>query len=58
MKKYKTLDSLFDGICNAIREKDGTTALISHQDIPERIKSIPNVCGGGGRSVPIAFLHM
>ncbi len=47
MKKYKTLDSLFDGICNAIREKDGTTALISHQDIPERIKSIPNVCGGG-----------
>lgn len=37
---YETVDSLFTGICDAIREKDGTTALISHQDIPARIEAI------------------
>lgn len=37
---YETVDSLFTGICDAIREKDGTTAPISHQQIPERIKEI------------------
>lgn len=42
---YGTVDALFTGICDAIREKDGTTALISHQDIPERISAIR---GGGG----------
>lgn len=41
---YETIDSLFTGICDSIREKDGTTALISHQDIPARIAAI---CGGG-----------
>lgn len=45
MRKYETVDSLFAGICNAIREKDGTTALISHQDIPNRIMGIQ--VGGG-----------
>lgn len=48
MRKYETVDSLFSGICNAIREKDGTTALINHQDIPERIIEIPS--GGGVES--------
>lgn len=28
------------GICNAIREKDGATGLINHQDIPSRIRAI------------------
>lgn len=37
---YETTDALFTGICDAIREKDGTTALISHQDIPARIAAI------------------
>lgn len=37
---YETVDALFTGICDAIREKDGTTALIAHQDIPERIAAI------------------
>lgn len=46
MKKYNTIDALFTGICNAIREKDGTSALIKHQDIPDRIMGI-QVCGGG-----------
>lgn len=46
MRKYETVDSLFDGICGAIREKDGTTEQIAHQDIPERILGISS--GGGG----------
>ncbi len=37
---YETVSDLFTGICDAIREKDGTTALISHQDIPDRIAAI------------------
>lgn len=45
MRKYETVDSLFVGICDAIREKDGTTAMINHQDIPDRIMGIQ--VGGG-----------
>lgn len=41
---YETVDGLFTGICDAIREKEGTTTLIRHQDIPARIAAI----GGGG----------
>lgn len=37
---YTTLKSLFEAICNAIREKKGTSASINHQDIPEEILSI------------------
>lgn len=37
---YATIESLFTGICDAIRNKDGTTALIRHQDIPARITAI------------------
>lgn len=36
---YETTDALFTGICDAIRDKDGTTAQIVHQDIPESIKN-------------------
>lgn len=43
--RYNNLNSLFKGICDAIREKDGATALISHQDIPARIAAIS---GGEG----------
>ncbi len=42
---YETSDSLFTGICDSIREKDGTTDLIRHQDIPARIAAIS---GGSG----------
>lgn len=37
---YNTTAELFKGICDAVREKDSTTALINHQDIPERIAKI------------------
>lgn len=43
---YETTDALFTGICDAIRDKDGTTALISHQDIPARIAAIGDGSGG------------
>lgn len=38
---YNNIKDLFSGICNAIREKDGSTSKIKHQDIPERIMNIP-----------------
>lgn len=38
---YNNIKDLFFGICNAIREKDGSTSKIKHQDIPERIMNIP-----------------
>lgn len=49
---YETTDALFTGICDAIREKDGTTALISHQQIPARISAIS---GGGGETFTSPF---
>ncbi len=38
--KYTTLKGLLADSCNAIREKDGTTEPVPHQDIPERIRAI------------------
>ena len=37
---YETVTALMTGICDAIRAKDGTTELIQHQDIPDRITAI------------------
>ena len=37
---YESASELFKGICDAIREKDGTSELISHQSIPDRIAAI------------------
>lgn len=42
---YETLPELFTGICDAIRSKDGTSAQINHQDIPDRISAIPTGAG-------------
>ena len=38
---YTTLQSLFTGICDALRTKKNTTALINHQDIPNEILNLP-----------------
>lgn len=40
MSKYSSIADLFTGICDAIRSKDGTTDLIQHQDIPDRIMAL------------------
>ena len=38
---YTTVQDLFTGICDSIRAKEKTTALINHQDIPARIANLP-----------------
>ena len=37
---YNTLTDLMTGICNAVREKEGSSELIPSPDIPERIRGI------------------
>ena len=37
---YNTLTDLMTGICDAIREKEGSSDLIPAPDIPERIRGI------------------
>ena len=37
---YETVTSLLTATCNAIREKEGSTGLINHQDIPSRIQNL------------------
>lgn len=43
--KYKTVSALCEGVAGAIREKEGSTALINPQDFVDRIKGLE---GGGG----------
>lgn len=45
--KYKTVSALCEGIAEAIKEKEGSTALINPQDFPERIKGL-EVGGASG----------
>lgn len=44
--KYTTVSSLCEGVAGAIREKEGSTALINPQDFVDRIKGLE--VGGGG----------
>ena len=37
---YENIKDLMAGICNAVREKEGSTDLIPHQELPERIRGI------------------
>lgn len=37
---YNTLTDLMTGICNAVREKEGSSELIPAPDIPEKIRGI------------------
>ena len=50
---YTTLQELSTAICNSIRQMDGTTALINHQDIPSRILNLGTRPEGAAVSVPI-----
>lgn len=45
--KYSTLDAFCEGVAGAIREKEGSTALINPQDFVDRIKAL-EVGGGSG----------
>jgi hypothetical protein len=46
--RYSTLAAWAKDTCDAIREKDGTSGTIDHQDVPDRIRAIPS---GGGTNV-------
>lgn len=48
--KYPTVSALCEGVAGAIREKEGSTALINPQDFVDRIKSLE--VGGGIPDVP------
>lgn len=44
--KYKTVSALCEGIADAIRKKEGSSALINPQDFADRIEALE--VGGGG----------
>ena len=48
--KYPTVSALCEGIAEAIKEKEGSTALINPQDFADRIKGLE--VGGGIPDVP------
>lgn len=48
--KYKTVSALCEGIADAIREKEGSSALINPQDFADRIKGL-EVGGASGSSL-------
>lgn len=48
--KYPTVSALCEGVAGAIREKEGSTALINPQDFVDRIKGLE--VGGGIPDVP------
>lgn len=37
---YENLKDLMTGICDAVRSKEGSSELIPHQELPERISGI------------------
>lgn len=43
---YESLKDLFTGICDAIRNKDGSVGMIEHQNIPDRILELKSASGG------------
>lgn len=45
--KYPTVSALCEGVAGAIREKEGSSALINPQDFPDRIKGL-EVGGASG----------
>ena len=49
MATYNNINELFKDICDRLREKLGTTDLIKHNEIAEKISSIPT----GGASYDI-----
>jgi len=52
---YSTIAALFAGICNAIRSKDGTSGVILHQDIPDRILALNGSSSGAADKAIYTF---
>lgn len=53
--KYPTVSALCEGVAGAIREKEGSTALINPQDFADRIKGLE--VGGGSKWRYFKKLH-
>ena len=54
--KYKTVRALCDGIADAIKEKEGSSALINPQDFPDRIKGLE--VGGGASGSKMRYFKV
>lgn len=50
---YNTLTDLMTGICEAVREKEGSSELIPAPDIPDRIRGI----SGGEENLLKTSIH-
>lgn len=50
---YNTISELFTAICNAVRTKEGSTGLINHQDIPDRVLAL-----SGGSSLFVSPIYV
>lgn len=48
---YNTLTDLMTGICDAVREKEGSSDLIPVQELPERIRGISGI-KSSAKSIP------
>lgn len=55
---YMDISSLFKAICNAIREKEGTSQPILHQEIPERIRALEGTVGKLINNISIQEIEM
>lgn len=54
--KYKPVRALCDGIADAIKEKEGSTALINPQDFVDRIKGLE--VGGGASGSKMRYFKV
>lgn len=52
--KYKTVSALCEGVAEAIKEKEGSSARINPQDFPDRIKGLE--VGGGASGSKMFYL--
>ena len=55
MSTYTSLSALFQAICNSVRKKEGTSSLINHQDIPNRILALNGSSSGAADKAIYTF---
>ena len=56
MAKYNTVSALCEGVAGAIREKEGSSALINPQDFVDRIKALE--VGGGASGSKMRYFKV
>lgn len=50
---YENVKDLMEAICDAVREREGSSNLIPHQELPERIRGI----SGGEENLLKTSIH-